>query len=126
MKGEKNANYHFGTLRHPFLYRIPAEHVSKKKKLNLKYIDGMFDNPHINKRYHYIQTLIYYQLSYEREHPDLNWGHFDLQSNALPLSYTPYISISLYPYTSIYVINHDFFEILNQFIQCHVVFGFIL
>ena len=24
-----------------------------------------------------------------RGHPGLNWGHFDLQSNALPLSYTP-------------------------------------
>jgi hypothetical protein len=24
-----------------------------------------------------------------RGHPGLNWGPFDLQSNALPLSYTP-------------------------------------
>ena len=27
--------------------------------------------------------------SCSREHPDLNWGPLDLQSNALPLSYTP-------------------------------------
>ena len=26
----------------------------------------------------------------------MNWGHFDLQSNALPLSYTPVISYSIY------------------------------
>ena len=25
-----------------------------------------------------------------REHPDLNWGPLDLQSNALPLSYAPF------------------------------------
>jgi hypothetical protein len=28
-----------------------------------------------------------------RGHPGLNWGHFDLQSNALPLSYTPTFQI---------------------------------
>ena len=27
-----------------------------------------------------------------RGHPDLNWGPLDLQSNALPLSYTPFTS----------------------------------
>jgi hypothetical protein len=28
-------------------------------------------------------------LNSYRGHPGLNWGPFDLQSNALPLSYTP-------------------------------------
>ncbi|KAK4017894.1 hypothetical protein OUZ56_033876 [Daphnia magna] len=30
-------------------------------------------------------------------HPGLNWGHFDLQSNALPLSYTPLIKLDMKP-----------------------------
>ena len=33
---------------------------------------------------------------FHREHPGLNWGHFDLQSNALPLSYTPLFICDLF------------------------------
>ena len=34
-------------------------------------------------------------LSWSRGHPELNWGPLDLQSNALPLSYTPSCDVCL-------------------------------
>ncbi|KAI9562478.1 hypothetical protein GHT06_009914 [Daphnia sinensis] len=34
------------------------------------------------------QTFVSHRLN--AGHPGLNWGHFNLQSNALPLSYTPF------------------------------------
>jgi hypothetical protein len=44
-------------------------------------------------RFNYCWSFGTIILSSDRGHPGLNWGHFDLQSNALPLSYTPTLFI---------------------------------
>ena len=49
-----------------------------------------------------------------REHPDLNWGPIDLQSIALPLSYTPTVSLyspELYnAQNQLFSVNFDIFH----------------
>ena len=45
--------------------------------------------PAVIEEYISIQTSDTISTLEFRGHPELNWGPLDLQSNALPLSYTP-------------------------------------
>ena len=44
-----------------------------------------------------INAILYIMQLKKRGHPDLNQGPLDLQSNALPLSYTPHLHFTTLP-----------------------------